>query len=113
MRIRGGVAQAEGAAEIDDLGAGVEQGGRELHGNLGRGSEEDDVQAFGADGLGGARRAAGLGMMNGRGAAALILTVFEKDWFDLGVGSEEADEFLTAIAAEADDACLIFIHRPE
>ena len=112
-RICGGVAQAKGAAEIDDLGAGVEHGGREFHGDFGRRGEEHDGQAFGADGIGSARRAARLRMVDGRGAASLILPVFEKDGFSLGMGGEEADEFGAAIAAEADDACLIFIHHSE
>jgi hypothetical protein len=52
-------------------------------------------------------------VVDGRWTASLILTVFEEDGVGLGVGGEEADEFLTAVAAEADDACLIFIHHSE
>ena len=65
-RIGGGVAKAERAAEIDDLGAGVEHGGREFHGDFGRRGEEDDGQAFGANGVGRARGAARLGVIDGR-----------------------------------------------
>jgi hypothetical protein len=43
----------------------------------------------------------------------LILAVLEKHRFGVGVGVEEADEFGTAIAGEAGDADVIFIHRPE
>ena len=112
-RVGGGVGQAEGAAEIDDLGAGVEHGRREFHGDFGRRGEENHVQAFGADRIGGAGGARRLGVVDGDGALALILAVFEQDGLGLGMGGEEADEFLTAVAAEADDACLIFIHQSE
>jgi hypothetical protein len=112
-RIRGGVAKAEGAAEIDDLCPGVEHGGREFHGDFGRRGKEDYVQTFGADGFGSAGSAARLWMIDGRGSGALILTVFKKDGLSVGMGGEEADEFLTTVAAEAEDACLIFIHLSE
>jgi hypothetical protein len=52
-------------------------------------------------------------MIHWRRAASLILTMFEEDRLSLGMGTEEADEFGTAIAAEADDTRLIFIHHPE
>jgi hypothetical protein len=52
-------------------------------------------------------------MMDGRGAGCRILPVFEEDGFGLGMGVEEANEFSTAVAVEADDACLIFIHYSE
>ena len=48
-----------------------------------------------------------------KGTAAPILTVFQKNGLGLGVGGEEADEFLAAVAAETNDACLIFIHLSE
>ena len=41
------------------------------------------------------------------------LTMFQKDGVSMGVGVEEADQFGTAIAGEAGDADLIFIHRLE
>jgi hypothetical protein len=50
-------------------------------------------------------------MIDGRGTASLILAVFEEDGVGVGMGGEEADEFRAAVAAEADDADLIFIHR--
>ena len=109
-RIGGGVAKAEGAAEIDDFGAGVEHGGREFHGNFRRRGEEHDVQAFGANGVRRTRRAAWLRVMDGRGRDGLILTVFEEDWLGVRVSGEEAEEFGAAVAAEANDACLIIIH---
>ena len=112
-RIGGGVAQAESAAEIDDLGAGVEHGGREFHGDFGRRGEEYDGQTFGANGVRSTGRAAGLRMIDGRRASALILAVFEEDGLGLRMGAEEADEFGAAVAAEADHACLIFIHCSE
>jgi hypothetical protein len=39
--------------------------------------------------------------------------VFEKHGFGVRVRLEEADEFGTTIAGEADDADVIFIHRTE
>ncbi len=112
-RIRGGVGKAEGAAEIDDLGAGVEHGRREFHGNLGRSGEEDNGQVFGANGIRCGRGAARLGIVDGRGAVALILAMFEEDGLGVGVGGEEAEELGAAVAVEADDADLIIIHRYE
>ena len=57
--------------------------------------------------------AARLRLIDGLRAAALILTMFQEDGLDVGVVAEEADEFGTAVAAEADDADLIFIHSSE
>ena len=56
---------------------------------------------------------AGLRMIDGRRTSALILTVFEEDRLKLRMGAEEADEFLSTVATEADHACLIFIHCSE
>ncbi len=112
-RISGGVGEAEGAAEIDDLGTGVEHGGREFHGDLGRRGEEDNGQVFGANGVGRGRGAARLGIVDGGGAVALILAMFEEDGLGVGMGGEEAEEFGAAVAVEADDADLIFIHPYE
>lgn len=52
-------------------------------------------------------------MIDGRRAAALILAVFQEDGLGLGMGVEEAEEFGAGVAAETDDADLIFIHRCE
>ena len=112
-RIRGGVGKAEGAAEIDDLGTGVEHGGRDFHGDLGRRGEENHGQVFGANGAGRGRGAARLGVIDGGGSVAVILAMFEEDGLGEGVGGEEAEEFGAAVAVEADDADLMFIHPYE
>jgi hypothetical protein len=113
MRIRGGVREAEGAAKIDDLGAGVEHSGREFHGDFRWRGQEDDRQAFAANGFCIAGNTAGLRMIDGRGTASLILAVFQEDGFGLWMRGQQAEEFGTAVAAEADEADLIFIHRSE
>lgn len=112
-RVGGGVAKAEGAAEVDDFGPGGQHGGCQLHGDFGRRSEEDYGQSFGADGIGRAWRPAGLRMVDGRRTVALILTMFQENGFGLGMGGEQPDQFGAAVAAEADDPCLIFIHHSE
>ena len=112
-RIRGGVAQAESATEIDDLGPGIEQSRREIHGDFGRRGEKHDGQAFGAHGIRSGRSAARLRMIDGRGPASRILTMFQQDGLNVGMRAEQADEFGATIPAEADDACLIFIHHSE
>ena len=55
--VGGGRAQTKSAAQIDDFGAGREEGRRELHGNFRRGGQENDGDAFGAHGF---RRAGGM-----------------------------------------------------
>jgi hypothetical protein len=112
-RIGGGVAQAEGAAEIDHLGPGVEHGGRQFHGDFGRRGEEHDRQFFGANGVRSTGRAARLRLVDRRGSAALILPVFQEDGLGVGMGGQQAEEFSATVAVEADDADLIFIHRCE
>ena len=108
-----GVVQSESPAEIDDFCAGVEHGGRKFHGNSGRSGEEDHVQAFGSNSVPSAGNAAMLRMVQRLGAPAGILAMFQKDGVSMGVGVKEADQFGTAIAGEAGDADLIFIHRLE
>jgi hypothetical protein len=52
-------------------------------------------------------------MIDGHRTSALILAVFQEDGLRLRMGAEEADEFLSTVAHEADHACLIFIHCSE
>lgn len=102
--VAGSVAEAEGGAEIDDTGAGVEDGAGQLHGYIVGCGEEDDGEAFGLDRFGGGGGAGGAFVAAGEGAVLGIGAVFEEDGLGVGVMFEDADEFGTGVAAEADDA---------
>ena len=100
--VSGGSAQAEGAAEVDDAGAGGEEGGGQFHGNVGGGGQEDDGDAFGADGFGAAREA-GRGRCGGVGVGAGGFAVVEEDRLYMRMPSQDAGKFGSAIAAITDD----------
>ena len=80
---------------------------------VGRRSEEDDGQAFGANSARSARDSTGLRMIDRLRAVGLILAMFEENWFGVRMMPKQADEFGTAIAVEADNADFIFIHHSE
>ena len=99
-----GRAQAEGAAQVDDLGAGAQHGRREFHGDVGRSGEKDDSDPFGAHGVGSAReRYARAGAPRMREVSAGVLPMFQQDRGNLGMAVQNPDEFRSAVAAMADD----------
>ncbi len=89
-----GGAKAEGAAEVDDDGAGGQEFGREVHGDFGGGGEKNSFQAFVCNGFGGGGRAADGGFADQFGGIAGVRAVVEEDGFAVGV----ADRILTASA---------------
>ncbi len=103
-RVGGGIAQAESPAEIDDLGAGVEQGGCEFHGDIGGRGKKHEREFLGLHGLGrGGNAADGFGGERLRVRRG-ILAMFEQHRLGVRVVVEQADEFSATVATEADDA---------
>jgi hypothetical protein len=112
-RIRGCIAQAKRATEIDYLGSGVEQTRHKIHGDFGRRSEKHDGETLGAHRVGIRGSATKLRMVDRSRPGSRILTMFQQDWLDVGMRAEQANEFGATVPAEADDAHLIFIHHSE
>ena len=101
--------KAEGAAEVDYARPGVEHGGGELHGNVCRGSQENEhklciLNGFGSTGE--ALRPALIADGGRRGGLAVV----EQHWLDEVMFGEEADEFRAAIPAVPDNSDFQFRH---
>jgi hypothetical protein len=116
-RVGGGIGEAKRSAEIYDLGARIEHCWGKLHGNVSRGSEEDNVESFGFHRFGGTRDPLGLLGANGLRTILGIAAVLEEDWNHVRMAGEKAEQFRAAIASETDDAGTLghwlFIHRYE
>ena len=99
-------AEAEGSAEVDHAGPGVEHGPGEFHGDFGRGGEEDQSDAGVLDGLpcrGDGGRS--FRVSNGR-AVGMVVAMLQQERFDARVMLQNSNEFRPAIAAMSDDADL-------
>ena len=96
-------AQAEGAAQVDHPGAGLQHGRRQLHGDFRRGGQEDQGKSFGMNGFCRARQ-----VRRGGGIADRGVRRIPRDGpagsAHLGVPSEKANQFRAAIAAISDNA---------
>ncbi len=103
VRISFGIAEAEGAAEIDDFGAGFEESWSDFDGSFGRRAEKYEVELLLADCIGGGRDRFWLGRSQRLRAIGGIGAVFEENDFDSGVVSQDAEKLGAAVPAETDD----------
>ena len=106
-----GAPQAEIGAEVDDLAALLQEGDREFRGDAVGQGEEDEPDLLGEQG------GVGLGEPDGFGPGMVaefgkdlgerlpgVLARGDSGEFDMGMGEEQAHEFLAGITGGADDA---------
>jgi hypothetical protein len=98
-------AEAEGAGEVHDFDAGVEEPWGEFHGDFRRGGEKGGGEAGIFDGLDVHGQGKWPLVADGLRAGGGVGAVLKEDGFEVGVALEELDELGAGVAAKANDAC--------
>lgn len=103
LRVRFGIAQAKGAAQIDYLATGIDQRRGELDGHMRRGSKKNELQTLLPDG--GWCGGDGLGRLLAEGGGRSVrirLAVLEQNRLHRGMARQDANQFRSAVASEAE-----------